>query len=146
MQRVRQQLIEQRIDLLTNMSKWNISNNTSRKKYQASIFDCFSNWNSDSFNNINEIWSSIKSWIITAGTKSVGFTSYNSKQIFWQKEVEKLIQDHTQANRLYRVISEHPNFLPELLTLLCEDYLKRCQWWQIKLNTTWQPTRRKLSF
>ena len=43
-----------------NMSKWYISNNTNWKKYQASIFGCFANWNSDSSSNVNEM-SSFKS-------------------------------------------------------------------------------------
>ena len=108
-----------------NVQKWNITDNTNWAKFEAAVCDEFEGWQRDTFANVDDMWHNFKSRIVSAGAQTVGFKTYNNKKVFWDKEVDKLIHDRRQANRLYRVWSNHPNCSPDLLSLLWEDYLQK---------------------
>ena len=66
-----------------------------------------------------------KSRLSLAGKSSIGYKKYKNNRHFWDKEVEHLIKDRRQANRLYRIWSKHPDCSPDLLQVLWDDYLEK---------------------
>lgn len=108
---------------MPKVQKWNITDSTDWSKFEVAARDNFHDWNKDSFSNIDDMWLNFKSRVNSAGAEAIGFKTYKNKKAFWDKEVDNLIHDRREANRLYRVWSKHPNCSPELLSLLWDDYL-----------------------
>ena len=63
--------------------------------------------------------------ILHVGEATIGLKKYNGKREYWDKEIDKLIKNRRQANKLFRVWSKHPNCSPELLQVLWDDYLDK---------------------
>ncbi len=105
--------------------KWNINDSTDWPKFRLHVQNNFTNWNSNSFSSIDDMWQSFKTILIQAGKSTVGCKSYTSKRVYWDTEVNKLIQNRRKANRLYRIWSKHPDCSPELLALLWDDYMEK---------------------
>ena len=107
------------------MQKWNIKDTTNWVQFEVASESCFSDWNSNNFDNANDMWKDFKERIQKAGIESIGYKSFASKKAYWDKEVHQLIKDRRIANRLFRVWSKAPNCSPELLNLLWDDYLQK---------------------
>ena len=107
------------------INKWNINNDTNWSAFTSKINECFASWNPSDFNNVDEMWTDFKSRLLNAGTKSIGYKSFNGKRDYWNKEISKLIHNRKLANKMYRQWSQCPNSSPELLSMLREDYMDK---------------------
>lgn len=105
--------------------KWNIKDETDWVKFSDTASECFKDWNHANFTNVDDMWADFKHRLIKAGSKSIGYKQFKDKKSYWDKEVHQLIQDRRQANRLFRIWSQHPQCSPELLTLMWEDYQEK---------------------
>ena len=105
--------------------KWNIKNDTDWTAFQSEIKERLANWDCEKYSNVDNMWHDLKHIITKAGERSIGYKQYKSKREYWDKEVENLIKDRRQANKLYRIWSKKPNCSPELLHILWEDYLEK---------------------
>jgi hypothetical protein len=109
----------------SNITKWNIKSDTNWEVFQTAISKSFDGWDSSKYTNVEDMWDDFKTSLLNAGEKSIGYKKYNDKKDYWNKEIDKLIRDRRQANKLYRIWSKHPNCSPELLNVLWDDYLER---------------------
>ena len=90
--------------------------------YQNCIEQVFCDWHDDS-TNVDQLWDEIKTWLIKAGHKSLGYKTYKNGRHFWDKGVEKLINVCCQANKLYHIWANHANCFADLLQILWDEYL-----------------------
>ena len=101
--------------------------------YHNCIDQVFCDWHNDSA-NVDQLCAEIKTWLIKAGQKSVGYKTYKNGRHFWGNEVEKLIKVHHQADRLYHIWANHPNCSADLLQVLWDDYLLKREKVAAKVN------------
>ena len=107
------------------LSKWNIRHDTNWEEYMDAIRSQFDSWSANVYSNVDDMWTDFRTRILAAGHATIGLKQYNTKKAFWDKEVNKLIENRKQANRLFRIWSKHPQCSPELLSLLWDDYQEK---------------------
>ena len=107
----------------TAIQKWNISDKTDWDLYHSQLSKAFEAWCHNNITSVDDLWSDIKSRIISAAEASIGYKSYKNKREFWDKEINTLIKDRKKANKLYNTWAKNPSSSPELLNLLWDDYL-----------------------
>ena len=90
------------------------------------------------------MWLDFKDYLLAAGKNPIGYKTYSSKRQYWDKELEKLIKNQHQANRLYKMWSTHPNSFPELLQTLWDDYLEKKKMVSVKVKQNTMTQKLKL--